>query len=76
MWCVMTSFVTASPAAVLDNPSSSQQQYVSCEAHTGVALLSKTGREVYLGQHVNKGIITIYDTDTKQVLDVVKVRGA
>jgi hypothetical protein len=38
----------------------------------GVALLSKSGREVLLGQL--RGTITLYDTASQQVLDVVKVR--
>lgn len=37
----------------------------------GVALLSKSGREVLLGQL--RGTITLYDTASQQVLDVVKV---
>lgn len=46
------------------------QEMVANMAH-GVALLSRSGREVLLGQL--RGTITIYDTDTQQVMDVIKV---
>lgn len=37
----------------------------------GFALLSKSCKEVYLGQL--RGIITVYDTETHKVLEVFKV---
>jgi hypothetical protein len=57
-------------AASADKPG--QQELVSNQV-AGVALLSKSGREVLLGQL--RGTITVYDTASQQVLDVVKVRG-
>lgn len=39
---------------------------------TGFAQLSKSGKELYLGQL--RGVITVFDTDSQKVLDVYRVR--
>lgn len=58
-----------SPAA----DSQGQLDVIINSTATGFALLSKSGKEVYLGQL--RGAITVYDTDSQQVLEVFRVRG-
>lgn len=51
-----------------------QKQRGSSDQHAPVALLSKSGREVYVGLHQsNRGFLLVYDVDSKQLLDVYKV---
>ncbi|KAF6264667.1 WD40-repeat-containing domain protein [Scenedesmus sp. NREL 46B-D3] len=67
----------ATPLASIDFKASAekpgQQEMVSNHV-AGMALLSKSGREVLLGQL--RGTITLYDTASQQVLDVVKLPAA
>jgi hypothetical protein len=45
---------------------------VTSSPSNGCALFSRGGDMVLMGQH--KGLITIFDTDTRKILDVFKVR--
>uniref|UniRef100_A0A383WGW9 Uncharacterized protein n=1 Tax=Tetradesmus obliquus TaxID=3088 RepID=A0A383WGW9_TETOB len=65
------------PLASIDFKASAEkpgQQEMVANHVAGVALLSKSGREVLLGQL--RGTITLYDTASQQVLDVVKLPAA
>lgn len=59
--------------AALDSSGSSKRG--SSEAVAPAALLSKSGREVYVAQQQSsKGFLLVYDLNSKQLLDIVKVR--
>jgi hypothetical protein len=62
------------PAAVLEGVAPRQRGYG--EPAAPVALLSRCGRQVYVAsQQASKGFLMVYDLASKQLLDLIKVRG-
>ena len=62
-------------AAVLDSSSTGTSKRGQPEVVPAVAQLSKSGREVYVTQaQSGKAFLLVLDLNSKQLLDVVKVR--
>ena len=64
-------------AAVMDPSSgSTKQRGASSELQAPVAVLSSSGREVFVGlQQANRGFLLVYDLKRKKLLDIYKVKG-
>lgn len=74
---VLTALDTNINLKALIDGTGPQKQRGSSDQHAPVALLSKSGQEVYVGLHQsNRGFLLVYDVDSKQLLDVYKLPAA